>query len=433
MPIPTTVERIGTCLEGRYELLAILARGGMGVVYEALDRSTGQQVVVKMPRPDESDDGSGHARFAREAALLRQLRHPNVVQLIGSGEMDGVPYLVMERLEGQPLAELLMARGKLAPNELLELLLPIMDAVARAHEAGIIHRDLKPSNVFVATDATGHFTPKLLDFGIAKALEGTTVTRTGRAVGTPDYMSPEQASGASVDVRTDVWSMGMIVYRCLSGSLPFEGPVHEAGRSRIALQRRAPELPSRFAAAIDRALAFDAGERYASMRDFALALVLTATSAGMSVPASALSAARGLHSATSTVQRARAGLAGKSARRWAAAIVIGCVVLTAVAVLVLSRGSSHPELDERSRLAQEQAAPPPPVIAPPSQPASERVERAVPPAQPVAAPAPEKPNARRTPKPSTARERPQPQPQAEPAAPEPKPAENGLPAIETRW
>jgi serine/threonine-protein kinase len=432
VPIPTAVERIGTCIEGRYELLAILARGGMGIVYEALDRSTEQQVVVKMPRPGESDDGAGHARFGREAALLRQLRHPNVVQLVGSGEADGVPYLVMERLEGQPLAELLMARGKLAADQALELLLPIMDAVARAHEAGIIHRDLKPSNVFVATDATGQLTPKLLDFGIAKALEGTTVTRTGRAVGTPDYMSPEQASGAPVDVRTDVWSMGMIVYRCLSGALPFDGPVHDTGRARVALQKRAPELPSRFAAAIDRALAFDAMERYASMRDFALALVLTASSAGMSVPASALSAARGLHSATSTVQRVRAGFAGTSSRRWIAAIVVGCVVLTTVAALVWSRGSSHPHLDDRSQLAPQQPAPTPTAIAPASQPAIVRVEQAAPPTQPAAPPAPEKPSARRAPKPSTARERPKPE-QTEPAAPEPEQTENGLPAIETRW
>jgi hypothetical protein len=431
VPIPTSAERLGTCLDGRYELRAILARGGMGVLYEALDLSTGQQVVVKMPRPSESDDGMSHARFAREARLLRRLHHPNVVEVISDGEVDGVPFFAMERLEGQPLSELLMARGRLSPEQTLELLLPIMDAVARAHEAGVIHRDLKPSNVFVQDGGDGSTTPKLLDFGIAKALEGETVTRTGRAVGTPDYMSPEQASGAALDVRTDVWSMAMIVYRCLSGALPFDGPVYEAARSRIALQKRAPELPSRFAAAVDRALGFEASDRYATMRDFALALILTATSAGMAVPHDALSNAQGLRSATSTVQRigARGFL-----RRRAAAAIVACVLL-AIGVVVWSRGSRPAEpTAEPSAATTQPAAPPAPVAKSPPPavaPAADQAERPVI-AAPPAEPAPHKPSARRASRPAPARASPRPE-QAGTPAPAPAEREGALPAVETRW
>jgi len=425
VPIPTSAERIGTCLEGRYELLAILARGGMGVLYEALDRSTGLQVVVKMPRPGESDDGTSHARFAREARLLRRLRHPNVVEVISDGEIDGIPFFAMERLEGQPLSELLMARGRLSPEQTLELLLPIMDAVARAHEASVIHRDLKPSNVFVQTDDDGQTTPKLLDFGIAKALEGETVTRTGRAVGTPDYMSPEQASGAALDVRTDVWSMAMIVYRCLSGALPFEGPVYEAARSRIALQKRAPELPSRFAAAVDRALGFEASDRYASMRDFALALILTATSAGMAVPHNALSNAQGLRSATSTVQRVRARFGGPPGRGRLAAVLVACVLL-AIGAIAWSRSSSPAELIAQPVVVK----PPPPAVELAADPAEPPVLAAPPPAEP----APDKPSGRRAARPVSTRASPRPEQAGSPApAPPPAEREGTLPAVETRW
>lgn len=204
----------------------------MGEVYEALNRNTGRRVAIKtlhgqaVGRPDEV------ARFIREARVVTRIEHPNVVQVLDLDvdPSNETPYIVQELLTGESLeAELKGAPGrKLSPSEALRIAEPVVSALVAAHELGVVHRDLKPANIFLAVGAAGEPTPKVIDFGIAKLLTpepgDATRTQTGALIGSPAYMSPEQACGAQdIDALTDVWSMGVVLYQMLSGRLPYEG------------------------------------------------------------------------------------------------------------------------------------------------------------------------------------------------------------------
>jgi eukaryotic-like serine/threonine-protein kinase len=294
MPILTPEERIGTYVAGRYRLDSILGEGGMGVVFAGTHTWTDRRVAVKVLAPEFARNETIVHRFLQEARTAASLQHPSVVDVLDMGEdTDGTVFLVLELLEGEPLTDLVEREGPLDPARTLDLLIPVMRALVAAHRRGIVHRDIKPDNIFVSPDETGQPVTKLLDFGIAKVIESAnSATATGSVIGTPYYMSPEQAAGASdVGPSSDVWSMGVVLYQCLSNDLPFDGPNPTAVLLAIATGKApalgtvAPGVPQALTVAIDRALEHDRKVRYANMSELIEALVGAAQAAGVPVRA----------------------------------------------------------------------------------------------------------------------------------------------------
>jgi serine/threonine protein kinase len=217
----------GRIVGSKYCLLYELGRGGMGSVWAAEHLALRSQVAVKLIEPALAARAEIVQRFEREARAAASLRGPNVVQIFDFGVDDGSPYLVMELLEGESLGERLARRPRLPPEHIAAVMEQIGRAMTRAHSAGFMHRDLKPDNVFLVEDSDG-FIVKVLDFGIAKSIvpppeeSGTHLTDTGAFIGTPHYMSPEQAEGRA-DASSDLWSMAVIAFECVTGRLPFAG------------------------------------------------------------------------------------------------------------------------------------------------------------------------------------------------------------------
>ena len=216
---------IGTLLDGRYRVIDVLGRGGMGVVYRALQVKVDREVAVKVIRPAGSDREDAVRRFEREAKIVSTLRHPNTLKLIDFGHTDGgMLYIVNPLLQGRPLDVVLAEEGRLTPARTLHVLAQLCDALIEAHELGIVHRDLKPANIFIECVGEQEVV-KILDFGIAKlTVDAVDQTAQGSMVGTPAYMSPEQIRAeASVDGRADIYSLGVVAYECLCGRQPFAG------------------------------------------------------------------------------------------------------------------------------------------------------------------------------------------------------------------
>jgi serine/threonine protein kinase len=271
----------GSLIAGRFELESVLGQGGMGVVFAAIDqRMGGRPVAIKWLRGGPQQRVTESARLAREAAALAAIRHPNVVQVY---DLDLVtPFLVMERLEGESLATRI-AREAYRVEEAVDVLLAVLRGVAAAHDRGLVHRDLKPANVFLAMTSDGELVPKVLDFGIAKWNEVR--TRYSQAhtdprlrLGTPHFMAPEQVHGQAVDARTDVYALGVTLYRMVTGRLPHEGNSLASLFERILAGAVAParsyqrEVPSGLERALQRAMAIDPAHRFADARAFARAL-----------------------------------------------------------------------------------------------------------------------------------------------------------------
>jgi serine/threonine-protein kinase len=208
---------------GEYVIEQRLGRGSYGTVYRARQPVIGKVVAIKVLSAEHAFDANLVSRFIAEARAVNQIRHRNIIDIFSFGKLeDGRHYYVMEHLKGVNLAEHLRRRGRLSLAEAVEILRPIADALDAAHAAGIIHRDVKPANVFLATDFDGTRLPKLLDFGLVKrSAEDGFKTVPGRILGTPNYMSPEQCLGASVDRRTDIYSFGAMAYEMLVGHVPF--------------------------------------------------------------------------------------------------------------------------------------------------------------------------------------------------------------------
>jgi serine/threonine protein kinase len=209
----------------RFRLVKMIGRGGMGSVWQAMHLGLDTPCAVKFIEGELANVAEAHHRFEREAKAAAQLRSPNVVQIFDHGVWEGRPYIAMELLEGEDLGKRLARRGgKLSPAEVNFVVQEVCRALTRAHQAGVVHRDLKPDNIFIVKDDERDIV-KILDFGVAKsaaALDGGN-TKTGAMLGTPYYMSPEQAQGIkSVDARSDLWSLAVIVFQCLTGRLPFE-------------------------------------------------------------------------------------------------------------------------------------------------------------------------------------------------------------------
>lgn len=224
----------GDVIGDKYRLLQLLGEGGMGSVWVAENLSLNANVALKLIRADVAES-SANERFLSEARLAARLQHAAIVRVFDFGKTaNDEPFIVMELLEGETLGQRLTRLGSIDPVELLQTLLPIIDALHSAHGHGVIHRDLKPDNVFIAKAEGGGQQPKLLDFGIAKlrgesAFHTTKLTQAGTLIGSPDYMSPEQARGETdLDPRSDVWALCVLAYECLVGKPPFHGDNYNA-------------------------------------------------------------------------------------------------------------------------------------------------------------------------------------------------------------
>jgi eukaryotic-like serine/threonine-protein kinase len=297
----------GQIVATKYELVRFLGRGSMGEVWVARHRGLGEEVALKMLLPSTSEDAvedpeTAAARFRFEARiaarLSRKTRH--IVRVTDHGDDGGLPYLVMELLEGQTLDKRLLSWGTLPPAEVAAIVAQIARALEEAHAEGVMHRDLKPANIFLAKDEDGRLLVKLLDFGIARATRALTtgsirVTAHGIVFGTPGYMSPEQAFAPQVDYRCDLWALATVAYEALAGELPVPGArceellanLHD-GRI-VPVHARNAHLPQGLAAFFDRAFAAAAEWRFADASELARAFEQAidesrATGAGPTAP-----------------------------------------------------------------------------------------------------------------------------------------------------
>lgn len=272
---------IGKTIAGKYEIQSILGRGGLGVVYKASQKHLDRLCALKMMFSDLKGDTSEFDRFEREAKLATQLSSDNIVAVFDFGIADeGMAYLVMEYINGESLEQIVAREGRLEPSRAIPLFLCIINALQFAHSRGAIHRDLKPSNIMVARDYTGQDTVKLVDFGMAKyfakdASESQNLTTMGRIQGSPAYMSPEQCLGRELDSRTDIYSLGCIMYRVLVGALPYSASsAFEAMNMHVSMPPNpikdvAPDLmlPAGLESCLMKCLAKKMDDRYANISE----------------------------------------------------------------------------------------------------------------------------------------------------------------------
>ena len=268
---------------GRYSIVRHIAEGGMASVYEARHLDLMKRVALKLLHRAYAGDPTVVQRFVLEARAASRLQHPHVVGVIDFGVEGGRPYMVLDFLEGDDLSTLLLRRGPQGFPWLADMMLPVVSAVSAAHAEGILHRDLKPENVFI-TRRHGREHPMLLDFGISRAMPGTpgsgrTLTRAGEAVGTPFYMSPEQVAGdRELDARADQYSIGVLMYQCAAGVVPYEAPTLIALLTKIVAGGARPpsahrdDVPPELDAVVMRAMAASRDDRFPTMRDLGRAL-----------------------------------------------------------------------------------------------------------------------------------------------------------------
>ncbi|MHB1096204.1 MAG: serine/threonine protein kinase [Gemmatimonadaceae bacterium] len=377
---------MGTVVADRYHILKKLGEGGMGQVYLAEHVKMGRKSALKVMNPGMNQDADAIARFNREASNASRLNHPNICAIYDFGETpDGLIYLAMEFIEGQSLTSLVEKTGALPPARAASIIHQSADALQVAHDAGIVHRDLKPDNIMIAKNRDGTDLAKVVDFGIAKAhsSDAQKVTKTGMVVGTPEYMSPEQLSGDKLDGRSDIYSLALVAFNCLTGKLPF--PSDSAQEAMIArlieqpktLAEMKPDVawPAEVQQVMDKALARDASERYQSAAQFGRELwaacesmpASQAAEAGTQVLSAPASVAAGVPKTRVATPgeggRTVAGPAGKGAPAAAAsapvavkksntmmiaAAVIGIAVLGGGGYFMLNKGEKAPEVPAAS-------------------------------------------------------------------------------------
>jgi eukaryotic-like serine/threonine-protein kinase len=262
-----------TIVDGRYRILRRIGSGGMADVYEAEDTQLGRRVALKLLHRRFAEDEEFVERFRREASAAAGLSHPNVVQVFDRGEWDGTYYIAMELLEGRNLKQVVREHGALDPALAVDIVLQILKAARFAHRRGIVHRDIKPHNVIVDQEGRA----KVTDFGIARA-GASDMTETGSIMGTAQYLSPEQAQGHPVDARSDLYSIGVVLYELLTGAPPFEADsavtiaLKQVAEDPLPPRRRNPAVSPALDAVVMRALRKDPGERYQDADAFIAAL-----------------------------------------------------------------------------------------------------------------------------------------------------------------
>ncbi len=273
--IGATIFHEGDVLGGRYEILKLLGMGGMGAVYKARDMEVERLVALKVIRPDLAGNPAILARFKQELVLARQITHRNIVRIYDlHSEADGAKYITMEFIEGEDLRTILTRQGKLPNEEAVEIMLQVCSGLQAAHVEGVIHRDLKPSNIM--RDPTGRVV--LIDFGLARTIQGDGMTQTGMMVGTMEYMSPEQAMGKELDARSDEFAVGLIFYELLTGSMPFHAESAIASLVKRTQEQAVPlaeidaSIPVELSAIVGKCLERDPAERFASIEELVDAL-----------------------------------------------------------------------------------------------------------------------------------------------------------------
>ena len=318
----------GTVLGTRYEVLQLLGQGGMGAVYKARDLELDRVVALKVIRPELAIHPEILQRFKQELILARQITHRNVIRIFDLSEASGVKFITMEFIEGQDLKSLVTEKGRLSPEETVRIMEQVCLALETAHSEGVIHRDLKPQNIMI--DRMGR--AAVMDFGIARSVEAGGMTQTGMLVGTPDYMSPEQVMGERVDVRSDLFAIGVILYELLSGSLPFKADSPQQAmykRTREAAKPLSvvePSVPPLLSDVVAKCLQIDPKLRYQSAGEIR----------------GDLEAWRhGAEAGSATVIARRPPLLSRDMKRWA--MIGGAVVLVALAGwFIRGRFSSSP-------------------------------------------------------------------------------------------
>ena len=329
---------IGTVLSGRYRLEAKLGSGGMSTVYLARDQTLDRPVAVKVMHREMSEQADQLERFRQEARSVAKLSHPNVVSVIDAGEDGGHPYIVFEYVEGETLKQRIGRNGALEPQESIAYAIEIARGLSVAHARNMVHRDIKPQNILI--DAGGR--AKLTDFGISRQLEQDGMTATGRVLGTTDYVAPEQAMGREVDPRSDVYSLGVVLYEMLVGQVPFAAEsqvgvaMKHVNEELPDVQRRRPEVSAAVALVVERATAKDPGERYQQVGemidDLSTALEVEAARAG--------STSGEATSVLDAVPPPKRKLSGRS--RWSWAAILGLLLVgggTLLAVQLISSGN----------------------------------------------------------------------------------------------
>jgi serine/threonine protein kinase/Flp pilus assembly protein TadD/TolB-like protein len=291
----------GMVLGGRYQILKRLGEGGMGAVYKARDHELDRLVALKVIRPELAGHPDILRRFKQELILARQVTHKNVVRIFDLGSADGRKFITMDFIPGRDLKSILVERGKLPPAEVVPIFEQICRGLEAAHVEGVVHRDLKPQNVMV--DDTGRVW--LMDFGLARSMEQAGMTRTGVLMGTPDYMSPEQARAEKVDARSDLFSLGIIVHEMLIGRLPFEADtlmakllqrVQQAAKPVTEID---PGIPASLGAVVSKCLERDVTKRYQTVREILDDLLGDTKTSGSSSSSGASSSASGASSGPS--------------------------------------------------------------------------------------------------------------------------------------
>src|SRR5581483_5650746 len=261
----------GSILAERYEILKLLGQGGMGAVYKAKDRELDRMVALKVIRPELAGHASILQRFKQELLLARKITHRNIIRIYDLGVAEGLRFITMEFVEGQDLSSLLEERHKYSPEEAVNILRQVCAALEAAHNEGVVHRDLKPQNIMIGTGGR----VCVMDFGLARSMEGHGMTQAGAVMGTPAYMSPEQAKGMPVDQRSDLYTLGIIAYVLLTGEIPFKADsalasmlLRTQGPPKPAIQLDA-SIPQALSDILQKSMAVDPKDRYQSAAEFA--------------------------------------------------------------------------------------------------------------------------------------------------------------------
>ena len=269
--IGATIFHEGDVLGGRYEIQKLLGMGGMGAVYKARDMEVERMVGLKVIRPDLAGNPAILARFKQELVLARQVTHRNIVRIYDLNEADGVKFITMEFIEGEDLRTILTRHGKLTPDEAVGIITQVCAGLQAAHAEGVIHRDLKPGNIM--RDSAGRVV--IMDFGLARSLQGDGMTQTGMMIGTMEYMSPEQAMGKELDARSDEFAVGLILYELLTGFMPYQADsaiaslVKRTQEQVVPLVKVDSTIPAELSDIVCRCLERDPQQRFASVEEFA--------------------------------------------------------------------------------------------------------------------------------------------------------------------
>ncbi len=278
-PLDVPRDMLGKTLGGRYLLRDVLGSGGMGTVFEAEHLGLKRTVAIKVLNPSQARKKTAVKRFQQEARAAGSIGHPNICEVYDLGSLDdGSPYLVMEKLTGRTLAQRLQKETRLSADDVVEIIIQALSGLGAAHDKGIVHRDIKPDNIFIARRSGASDIVKVVDFGVSKVARGAEaegeeldLTRTGMVMGTPYYMSPEQASGErNLDARVDIYACGVVMYEAVTGRRPFLAPNYNALLLKIISgtykppRELLPELSPAFEAVVQRAMAGDRENRYAN-------------------------------------------------------------------------------------------------------------------------------------------------------------------------